>query len=99
MKYFVSQTLDIRITVTFDDDALTLDNAESVAIGCITPNGGREIWPATASGEVIVYGVPKDELTNKGKYRFWGIVIFAGSPPNVYYTEAAEIELFNQGDL
>jgi hypothetical protein len=99
MKYFVNQTLEIRITVTFDDDTLKLADAESVEVGCITPTGAETKWTGTASGEAIVYGIPAGELTNKGRYRFWGIVTFAGDPANVYYTEAAEIELFNQGDL
>lgn len=98
MKYYINQSIEIKVTVVFDNPDLTLDDAESVFIGVATPNGVKTVWPTVANGEVIIYDVPADTLTQKGKYRVWGEAVFAGSPPFHYYTESTEMELFNQGE-
>lgn len=101
MTYIVKQTLRIAIAVTFDDDGLKVQYSDSVAIGCITPNGGRQEWQATAVGEEVHYVVPADQLTEAGRYRFWAILRFEmqGHEGEKYLTRAVEAQFINEGDL
>lgn len=93
--YYLNQSLELLLAVTFDDPNLSLENATAMEVDYRDPGGVTGSWTGSRNDDNIVQAdVPAGVLNKLGNWTVWTKVTFNTL---IYYGTPVIVTISNQG--